>query len=101
MTRQMLSTVSSGRMPRWRATSRRIMSASRAGRKADPTSWVCFTWISRIDDIAALHQQAVDLRIDGVDLFAQHLERGWGGGGDWDIFRPEKSTAKRQARSID
>ncbi len=33
-----------------------------------------------IDDIAALHQQAVDLRVDGVDFLAQHLERGRGGG---------------------
>ncbi len=33
-----------------------------------------------IDDVAALHQKAVDLRVDRVDLFAQHLERGRGGG---------------------
>src|SRR6185312_996669 len=47
MTRQMLSMVSSGRMPRWRSTRRRIMSASRAGRNAEPTSCVCFTRIKR------------------------------------------------------
>ena len=47
MTRQMLSAVSSGRMPLWRSTSRRIISASRAGRKAEPVSSVCFTLIRR------------------------------------------------------
>jgi len=47
MTRQMPSMVSSGTMPRWRCTSSRIMLASRAGRNAEPTSWVCFTWIRR------------------------------------------------------
>jgi hypothetical protein len=47
ITRQMLSAVSSGRMPLWRSTSRRIMSASRAGRNAEPVSCVCFTEISR------------------------------------------------------
>jgi len=33
-----------------------------------------------VDDVATRHQQAVDLLVDGVDLFAQHLERGWSGG---------------------
>ena len=33
-----------------------------------------------VDDVAARHQQAVHLLVDGVDLFAQHLERGRGGG---------------------
>ena len=33
-----------------------------------------------VDDVAARHQQAVDLCVDGVDLFAQHLERGRRGG---------------------
>src|ERR1700719_2071755 len=45
MTRQMLSAVSSGRLPRWRFTRRRIMSASRAGRNAEPTSCVFLTAI--------------------------------------------------------
>ena len=40
ITRQMLSAVSSGRMPLCRSTSRRIISASRAGRKAEPVSWL-------------------------------------------------------------
>src|SRR5271166_5169134 len=39
MTRQMLSTVSSGRRPRWRSARLRIIDASRAGRKADPPPW--------------------------------------------------------------
>src|SRR5437763_1625387 len=47
ITRQMLSAVSSGRMPRCRSTSLRIMSASRAGRNADPDSWVRLARISR------------------------------------------------------
>src|SRR6185312_14279111 len=34
-----------------------------------------------IDDIAALHQQVVDLLIDTVDLLAQLLQGGWCGGG--------------------
>ena len=33
-----------------------------------------------VDDVATRHQQAMDLLIDGVDLFAQHLERGRRGG---------------------
>src|SRR6266480_7641338 len=33
-----------------------------------------------IDDIAARHQQAVDLTVDRIDLLAQHLERGRSGG---------------------
>jgi len=32
-----------------------------------------------IDDVAALHQQAMDLRVDRVDLLAEHLKRRWGG----------------------
>ena len=32
-----------------------------------------------VDDIAPRHQQAVDLFINGVDLLAQYLERGWSG----------------------
>src|SRR4051812_4248872 len=33
-----------------------------------------------IDDIAARHQQAMDLFVDRVDLFAQLLQRRWSGG---------------------
>src|ERR1019366_6300855 len=39
ITRQMLSTVSSGRWPVWRSTMARIIAASRAGRNADPPPW--------------------------------------------------------------
>src|SRR5271166_4103759 len=39
MTRQMLSTVSSGRRPRWRSAMARIIEASRAGRNAEPPPW--------------------------------------------------------------
>src|SRR3984885_2127058 len=47
MTRQMPSTVSRGRSPAWRSTSRRIMSASRAGRNAEPVSAVFLVCIRR------------------------------------------------------
>ena len=33
-----------------------------------------------VDDVAARHQQAVDLLVDAVDLLAQYLERGRSGG---------------------
>jgi hypothetical protein len=46
MTRQMLSTVSSGRMPRCRSTRSRIIEASRAGRNAEPVSFDFLTEIS-------------------------------------------------------
>src|SRR5208282_6876420 len=46
MTRQMLSTVSSGRWPVWRSTKARIIAASRAGRKAEPPPWRCLIAIS-------------------------------------------------------
>jgi hypothetical protein len=85
ITRQMLSAVSSGRMPAWRLTRRRIISASRAGRNALPDSWVCFTAIRRsmispIDDLAARHEQPVHGLIDPVDLLAQIRQRRCGGG---------------------
>jgi hypothetical protein len=35
-----------------------------------------------VNDVAALHQQVVNLLVDGVDLFAQFLQR-WGRGGDF------------------
>ena len=76
MTRQMLSTVSSGRMPLWRSTSRRIISASRAGRNAEPVSCVLLGRDQPVDDLAALHQQAVHRLVDAVDLLAQFGERG-------------------------
>ena len=47
MTRQMLSAVSSGKIPLWRATRRRIISASRAGRNAEPVSAVRLALMSR------------------------------------------------------
>src|SRR5271163_1679159 len=47
MTRQMLSTVSSGRRPRWRSAKLRIIDASRAGRKADPPPWPALISMSR------------------------------------------------------
>ncbi len=33
-----------------------------------------------VDDVAARHQQAMHLLVDGVDLLAQLGERGWSGG---------------------
>jgi hypothetical protein len=44
-----------------------------------------------IDDIAARHQQAVDLRVDGVDFLAQHLERRRSGGRLRHLQNPEKA----------
>ena len=71
MTRQMLSAVSSGRMPLWRSTSRRIISASRAGRNAEPFSWLLLDLDQTVDDLAALDQEAVHRLVDAVDLLAQ------------------------------
>ena len=68
ITRQMLSAVSSGRMPWWRSTSRRIMSASRAGRNAEPDSWRLLDRDEAVDDLSALHQEAVHGLIDAIDL---------------------------------
>ena len=34
-----------------------------------------------IDDVAARHQETVNLVVDRVDLFAQFLQRGWRRGG--------------------
>ena len=76
MTRQMLSTVSRGRIPAWRSTSRRIMSASRAGRNAEPDSVVFFVLYQAADDLAALHQEGVHRRVDAVDLGTQFGEVG-------------------------
>ena len=47
MTRQMPSTVSSGRSPRWRPAMTRIIAASRPGRKAEPEAAVPLAAISR------------------------------------------------------
>ena len=52
--------------------------ARRAERRADLLGLLHL--YQPIDDVAARHQQAVDLLVDGVDLFAQHLERGRSGG---------------------
>ena len=75
MTRQMLSAVSSGRMPLWRSTSRRIMSASRAGRNAEPLSCVCLTEISRSMISPRSISSRVHGLVDAVDLAAQIRER--------------------------
>ena len=92
MTRQMLSAVSSGRMPLWRSTSRRIMSASRAGRNAEPDSCVCLTRDEAVDDLAALHQQAVHRLVDAVDLAPQIGERRCGLGAG--RFRPSDAASR-------
>ena len=52
--------------------------ARRAERRADLLGLLHLD--QPIDDVAARHQQAVDLRIDGVDLLAQFLQRGRSGG---------------------
>jgi len=80
MTRQMLSMAVERQDAAVTRTSPRIMLASRAGRNAEPTSWVCLTWISRSMSRRA-HQQAVDLLVDRVDLFAQLGSEGGAGGG--------------------
>ena len=81
MTRQMLSTVSIGRMPRWRShqAPHHVGLARRAERGTDFLGLLDLD--QPIDDVAARHQEAVDLTVDGVDLLAQHLERGRGRGG--------------------
>ena len=75
MTRQMLSAVSSGRMPLWRSTSRRIISASRAGRKAEPDLQRLLHFDQTIDDLAALHQQVMHRLIKAIYLLPQSWER--------------------------
>ncbi len=44
-----------------------------------------------IDDVAARHQELMDLLVDRVDLFAQHRQRGRGGGclGHVEPLRPD------------
>ena len=76
MTRQMLSTVSSGRMPRWRCdqAAHHVGLARRAERGADFLGLLHRD--QAVDDVAALHQQAVHLLVDAVDLVAQILQRG-------------------------
>ncbi len=61
-------------------TSSRIMLASRAGRNAEPTSWRLLDLDQAVDDVAARHQQAVNLLVDRIDLLAQFLQRGRGRG---------------------
>ena len=75
MTRQMLSAVSSGRMPLWRSTRRRIIVgfARRAERGAG-----LLRLLHRdqpVDDLAALHQEAVHRLVDAVDVAPQIGER--------------------------
>ncbi len=51
------------------------MSASRAGRNAEPDSCVFFTAIERVDDLAALEQELVHRLVDAIDLAPQIGER--------------------------
>ena len=83
MTRQMLSMVSSGRMPRWRShqLAHHVGLARRAERGADFLGLLDLD--QPVDDVAARHQQAVDLLVDRVDLLAQFLQRGRGRGVLW------------------
>ena len=53
------------------------MSASRAGRNAEPDSWVFFDRDQAVDDLAALDQQRVHRLVDAVDVAAQIGERHW------------------------
>src|ERR1700733_13450742 len=93
MTRQMLSTVSSGRMPRWRCTRRRIMSASRAGRNAEPTSWVCFTWISRsMISPRCINRLCIWASIVSISWRRSASEGGEGGGLDI-LGKPDENIA--------
>ena len=82
MTRQMLSMVSSGRMPRWRCTS----SPHHAGLARGPERGADFLGLLHldqpVDDVAARHQEAMNLLVDRVDLLAQFLQRGRGRGAD-------------------
>ena len=39
-----------------------------------------------VDDVAARHQQAVNLLVDRVDLLAQFLQRGWRRGWRWTVL---------------
>ena len=52
--------------------------ARRAERRADLLSLLDL--YQSIDDVAARHQQAMDLLVNGVDLLAQRLKRGRSGG---------------------
>ena len=47
------------------------MSASRAGRNAEPDSCVLLDRDQPVDDLAALHQKAVHRLVDAVDFLAQ------------------------------
>ena len=76
MTRQMLSMVSSGRMPRWRCD----QLAHHAGLARGPERGADFLGLLHldqpVDDVATRHQQAMDLLVDRIDLLAQFLQRG-------------------------
>ena len=54
------------------------MSASRAGRNAEPVSWLLLDRDQAVDDLAALHQEPVHRLVDAVDLLAQIGQRGRG-----------------------
>ena len=62
--------------------------ARRAERRADLLGLLHLD--QPVDDIAALHQQAVHLLVDGVDLLAQHLERGRSGGRLGHLAKPDE-----------
>src|SRR6266571_3332039 len=96
MTRQMLSTVSSGRMPRWRSTMRRIMSASRAGRNADPTSWVCLAWISR----SMMSPRAISRRWTLPSMLSISLRSTSSEGGAGGALDMLKNPTRMKARSL-
>src|SRR5437764_8798245 len=64
-------------MPRYRPA-HILLLVRRAERRADLLSLLDL--YQSIDDVAARHQQAMDLLVNGVDLLAQHLERGRSGG---------------------
>ena len=71
MTRQMLSTVSSGRMPRWRSTRRRIIVGLARRAEGGAGFLRALDRDQAVDDLAALHQQRVHRLVDAVDLGAQ------------------------------
>jgi hypothetical protein len=71
------------------------MSASRAGRNAEPDSSVFLTAISRVDDLAALDQKRVHRLVDAIDLAPQIGKRGFV------LARRFRHGSSRQSASID
>ena len=73
-------------------------SASRAGRNAEPTSWVCFTWISR----SMMSPRAISRRwtcSSMVSISLRSTSSEGGAGGDLDIFKTLKEA--RPSRPAD